>query len=172
MCCWIVTRHCYDFEKFNSKLLTVVRSFVRLCWAQRVLRVVHHLVYLMSFEAMRKVSSRIDKQNLTTVHGILLRYLYVSVNTESYLLRLREVNTKLLTVVRLFVRLCWAQRVLRVIHHLVYLMSFEAMREVSSKIDRQNLTTVHGILLQYLYVSVNTESYPPWLIGGCAMSHT
>ena len=41
----------------------------------------------------------------------------------SRVLRLQEVNTKLLTVVRSFVRLHWAQRVLRVIHHLVYLMS-------------------------------------------------
>ena len=36
--------------------------------------------FILEFEA----SKRIDKQNLTTVQDILLRYLYVSVGTESH----------------------------------------------------------------------------------------
>ena len=78
------------------------------------------------------------------------------------MLRLREVNTKLLTVVRSFVRsFALSSKSSKGYSPLSLSYEFEAMREVSSKIDKQNLTTVHGILLQYLCVSVNTESYPP-----------
>ena len=77
------------------------------------------------------------------------------------MLRLQEVNTKLLTVVRSFVRFMLSSKSSKGYSPLSLSYEFEAMREVSSEIDKQNLTTVHGILLRYLYVSVNTESYPP-----------